>query len=290
MLLIGQAFISGLLLGGLYAILAIGLSLTWGMLKIINLAHFAFTFLAAYITYQLATSFGLDPFLTVLITAPIFFVIGVMLQWFFETFEVSEFNSLLISFGLFIILQSVMNAIWTADYRRISFEINPYAQQSFWIGDFALPVPQFSAFIAAIIVAGLTIYVLNQTYAGKALRAIAQDRDMAAAFGVNYRKMAMLLSGVSTAYAAVAGVFIAMIFALFPEAGVEWIGVVFAVVILGGLANVPGALGAGLLIGMVQAVTSVVSEPGMAPLVTFLLLILALLFKPEGLFTRRTAV
>jgi branched-chain amino acid transport system permease protein len=290
MLLIGQALISGILLGGLYAILAIGLSLTWGMLKIINLAHFALTFLAAYFTYQISTSFGLDPFFTIIVTAPVFFGIGVLLQWFFETFDVSEFNSLLITFGLFIIIQSVMTGIWTADYRRIDFDINPYAQQSFWIGEFALPIPQFSAFMAALILAGLTIYVLNRTYAGKALRAISQDRDMAAAFGVNYRKMAMLLSGVSTAYAAVAGVFIAMIFALFPEAGVEWIGVIFAVVILGGLANVPGALGAGLLIGIVQAVTSAVSSPGMAPLVTFTLLILALLFKPEGLFTRRMSL
>src|SRR5512145_1330324 len=110
MLLIGQALISGLLLGGVYAILAIGLSLTWGMLKVINLAHFAFAFLAAYITYQISTSFGVDPFLTLLVTIPLFFVIGIGLQWFFNRFEVSEFNSLLVSFGLFIILQAVMTA------------------------------------------------------------------------------------------------------------------------------------------------------------------------------------
>lgn len=290
MTLLGQALISGLLLGGLYAILAIGLSLTWGMLKVINLAHFAFAFFAAYITYQLSTSYGVDPFLTVIVTAPLLFLIGVGLQWCFNKFDVSEFNSLLVTFGLFIIFQALMTALWTADYRRIDSEINPYAQESFWIGPFALPIPQFGSFIAAMIIAGLTIYVLNYTYTGKALRAISQDKDMAAAYGVNYRKMSMLLMGVSTAYAAVAGVFIAMIFALFPEAGVEWIGVVFAVVILGGLANVPGALGAGLLIGVVQAVTAAVANPGMAPLVTFTLLIVALLFKPEGLFTRRSSI
>ncbi|HRV94226.1 MAG TPA: branched-chain amino acid ABC transporter permease [Anaerolineae bacterium] len=290
MLLIGQALISGLLLGGLYAILAIGLSLTWGMLKVINLAHFTFAFLAAYITYQLSTSFGIDPYLTLFVTVPLFFVMGLGLQWCFNRFDVSEFNSLLVSFGLFIILQAVMSALWTADYRRIDYEINPYAQASFWVGPFALPIPQFSSFIAAIVLAGLTIYVLNSTYAGKALRAISQDPGMAAAFGVDYKKMSMLLMGVSTAYAAVAGVFIAMIFALFPEAGVEWIGVVFAVVILGGLANVPGALGAGLLIGLVQALTTAIANPGMAPLVTFSLLIAALLFKPEGLFTRRSTL
>ncbi|HXV42598.1 MAG TPA: branched-chain amino acid ABC transporter permease, partial [Anaerolineae bacterium] len=174
MILIGQALISGLLLGGVYALLAIGLSLTWGMLKVINLAHFAFAFLAAYITYQISTSFGVDPFLTLLVTIPLFFVIGIGLQWFFNRFEVSEFNSLLVSFGLFIILQAVMTALWTADYRRIDAEISPYAAESFWVGPFALPIPQFSSFIAAVIIAGLTIYVLHYTYVGKALRAISQ--------------------------------------------------------------------------------------------------------------------
>jgi branched-chain amino acid transport system permease protein len=290
MILIGQAFISGLLLGGVYALLAIGLSLTWGMLKVINLAHFALAFLAAYITYQISTSFAVDPFFTLLATIPLFFVIGIGLQWLFNKFEVTEFNSLLVSFGLFIILQALITALWTADYRRIDADISPYAAQSFWVGPFAFPIPQFSSFISALIIAGLTIYVLHYTYAGKALRAISQDRDMAAAFGVNYQKMSMLLMGISTAYAGVAGVFIAMIFALFPEAGVEWIGVIFAVVILGGLANVPGAVGASLLIGVVQAVTTAVVSPGMAPLVTFTLLIEALLFKPEGLFTRRSTL
>ena len=197
-LTVGQALISGLLLGGLYAILAIGLSLIWGMLKIINLAHFAFAFLAAYITYQVSNSTGLDPFFTLVITIPVFFLVGVGLQWFFETFDVSEFNSLLITFGLFIIFQSLMTGIWTADYRSIDKTINPYNSQSFWIGEFALPMSRFSAFLAAMVISGLTIYVLNRTYMGKALRAISQDRDMAAAFGVNYRKMAMILSGAAT--------------------------------------------------------------------------------------------
>ena len=141
MTLLGQALISGLLLGGLYAILAIGLSLTWGMLKVINLAHFAFAFFAAYITYQLSTSYGVDPFLTVIVTAPLLFLIGVGLQWCFNKFDVSEFNSLLVTFGLFIIFQALITALWTADYRRIDSEINPYAQESFWIGPFALPIP-----------------------------------------------------------------------------------------------------------------------------------------------------
>ena len=253
-------------------------------------AHFAFAFMAAYFTYQISTSSGLDPFLTIIITAPLFFLLGMGLQWFFNRFEVSEFNSLLVSFGLFIILQAIMTAVWTADFRRIDAAVNPYSTEALRIGSFALPIPQFGSFLTAVIISGITIYVLNYTFTGKALRAISQDKEIAAAFGVNFKRMSMLLMGVSTAYAAVAGVFIAMIYALFPEAGIEWIGVIFAVVILGGLANVSGAVGASLLIGIVQALTTALASPGMAPLVTFTLLIIALLFKPEGLFTRRTSI
>ncbi len=287
MLLIGQSLISGLLIGGLYAIIATGLSLSWGMLKVINLAHFSFTFLAAYFTYQLTTVVGIDPFLTMLITVPFFFLVGVVLQWFFEKFHIEEFTSLLVTFGLFIIFESLMQTIWTADYRRIPVEQNPYSIESLWIGEFAFPIPQLGAFIMAIVLTGLTLYWLNRTYAGKALRAIAQDPEIAAAFGVNHKRLAMLLSGIATSYAAVGGAFVAMMFALFPGLGIEWLGIIFPVVILGGLGSVFGVLAAGLLIGLVQALTSVLAGPAVAPLVVFILLIAALLFKPQGLFARR---
>ncbi len=265
---------------------AIGIALTWGILRIINLAHFSFAFLAAYLTYQLSTFQGLDPFLTLVVTVPLFFLVGIAVQWFFEKFQVAEFMSLLVSFGMFVIFESVMRAIWTADYRRIPLEQNPYAGSSVWIGSFAFPIPQLGAFIAAALVTVATVLWLNRSYAGKALRAISQDREIAAAFGVNYRRMAMLLSGVATAYAALAGGFIAMIFVLFPGAAIEWLGIIFPVVILGGLGSALGVFVAALLIGMIQAVTSALAGPAMAPLVTFVLLIIALLFKPEGLFTR----
>lgn len=289
MQLIGQALISGILLGGLYGTIAIGLTLTWGMLKVINLSHFSFTVLAAYITYQLSTTLGMDPFLTILVTAPLFFLVGIGLQWFFEVFHIDEFMSLLVTFGLFIIFESVMRWVWTADHRIIAPEQNPYLGKSLWIGPLALPIPQFAAFLAAILISGLTMYFLHRTYAGKALRALAQDREIAGAFGVNYRRSAMLLSGLATAYAAIAGAFISMIYGVTPSAAIEWLPIIFAVVILGGLGNAFGAFAAGIVIGVTDQVTSVVSDAGMAPLVTFAVLILALLFKPEGLFSRRSA-
>jgi branched-chain amino acid transport system permease protein len=289
MQLFGQALISGILLGGLYGTLAIGLTLTWGMLKVINLSHFSLAFLAAYMTYQLSTTAGMDPFLTMLVTVPLLFLVGVGLQWFFEAFHVDEFMSLLVTFGLFIIFESVMRWIWTADHRIISPEQNPYLGKSLWIGPFALPILQLASFLAAVLISGLTMYFLHRTYAGKALRALAQDREIAGAFGVNYRHLAMWLSGLAAAYAAIAGAFIGMIYGVTPTAAIEWLPVIFAVVILGGLANAFGAFAAGLLIGVTDQMTSVVSDAGMAPLVTFVVLILALLLKPEGLFSRRAA-
>jgi branched-chain amino acid transport system permease protein len=289
MQLFGQALISGILLGSLYGTIAIGLTLTWGMLKIINLAHFSIAILAAYITYQLSTSLGMNPFLTMLVTVPLFFLVGVALQWFIDAFHVDEFMSLLVTFGLFIILESVMRWFWTADHRFIPPDLNPYLGLSVWIGSFALPIPQLASFVAALLISGFTMYLLHRTYAGKALRALAQDREIAGAFGVDHRRSARLLSGLAGAYAAVAGAFISMIYGVSPTAAIEWLPVVFAVVILGGLANPFGAFAAGMLIGVTDHVTSVVADAGIAPLVTFVILILALLLKPEGLFARRPA-
>lgn len=287
--LFGQALISGILLGGLYGAIAIGLALTWGILKIINLSHFSFVILAAYVTYQLSTSLRLDPFLTMVVTVPLFFLLGIVLQWFFETFHVDEFMSLLVTFGLFIIFESAMQWVWSADHRIIPPDLNIFLGKSIWIGPFALPILRLASFVTATFISGLTVYLLYYTYEGKALRALSQDREIAGAFGINYRRLAMGLSGLAGAYAAVAGAFIGMIYGVTPGAAIEWLPVIFAVVILGGLSNAFGVFAAGVIIGVTEQVTSVVADAGVAPLVTFVLLIIALLIKPEGLFTRKAA-
>lgn len=283
-----SAVISGGLLGGLYGIIAIGVSLNWGLLKIINLAHFSFFLLAAYLSYQFSVSTGFDPFFSLVITIPLFFLIGVALQWFFEFFKIEEFVSLLVTFGLFNIFESLMREIWTADNRPIPVELVPYKSASLLIGPFYLRVTHLGAFLTAVVIAVGTWYFLNHTYAGKALRAISQDKTMAAAFGINHLRLSLLLGGICGVYAAIAGAFFTVIFQLQPDAAVAYIGIIFAVVILGGLGNSLGAFAAGIIIGVTQSVTSAIPAlgPGFAPLVTFSLLILVVLFKPEGLFTR----
>jgi branched-chain amino acid transport system permease protein len=284
-----QSLVSGIFLGGLYGILAVGVTLNWGLLDVINLAHFSMTFLAAYISYEFSIRTGFDPFLSLIITIPLFFVLGIVFQWFFDRFKVEHFISLLVTFGMFIIFESIMREIWTADFRTLPVESVPYRVESVWLGSIALPIPRLGAFLAAIVVSAATWFFMERTYPGKALRAISQDAAIAAAFGVDHRRLSLLLGGIIGVYAAVAGAFITVIYVLNPAGATEFIGVVFAVVILGGLGNAMGAFGGGIIVGITTGLTSATIGPEFAPLVTFSMLIVVLLFKPEGLFARRAA-
>jgi branched-chain amino acid transport system permease protein len=275
--LLGQALVSGLLAGGLYALLALGLSLSWGLLRLVNLAHFALALLGAYLTYQLGATLHVPPWVAAAVIVPAFFLVGMGLHLFFAYFRVTEFTSLLVTFGLTVILESVIQWFWTADFRRYE---TPYATASFRAGPLFVPLLELAACATAAALALGTWAWLRFTYVGKALRASAEDSDVAAAFGVHHRAQALLLSGVSAAYAGIAGAFIALISTLAPAQIWSWVGVVFAVTIIGGLANPVGALLAGLFIGVSESVTMAVVAPAWAPLVSFSALILLLLTRP----------
>ncbi len=288
-MIIVQSALAGALTGGLYALMAIGLSLGWGMLKVINLAHFGMILLGGYLTYTLVTSTGLDPLLTVVITAPILFVVGAALQWLFQRFDVSELSSLLVSFGILIIVIQLISNVWSADFRRLPADQNPYATGSVALGSLVFPMPTL---IASITAAGLVLgihLVLQRTFIGRALRAFAEDRAIASAFGIDHRRLGLLLAGAAAATAAIAGMLFTIGGSLTPDTAFEWFGIVFAVVILGGIGNVVGTLLAGALVGAVAGVVTVAWSPATAPLVVFSLVVLALLFRPRGLLARRGA-
>lgn len=279
-----QAILSGALIGGLYALMAIGLSVTWGVLRVINLAHFGLILIGAYLTFSLATSWGIDPLLTLVVTVPVMFVAGAALQWIFDRLALAEFNSLLVSFGLLIITIQVASNIWSADFQRMDAGVNPYATGSVAIGRLVFPVTTLLAFVlAGLVVLGAHL-VLRRTFTGRALRAIAQDRAVAGAFGVDHRRLSLLLGGAVGATAALAGTVFALSNALTPETAYEWFGIVFAVVILGGVGEVVGTFAAGVLVGVLSGVVSVVWSPATAPFVLFSAIILALLVRPRGLF------
>ena len=287
---IAQAALTGALIGGLYALMATGLSVTWGVLRVINLAHFAMILLGAYLTYQLATSTGLDPILTVLITGPVLFVVGAAVQWAYDRLHVAEFTSLLVSFGLLIIAIQAVTLIWSADFLRMPGDVNPYATESWTVGRFVFPVTTVLAFGLALVLVAALHLVLRRTFAGRGMRAIAQDRAVAAAFGVDHQRLSLVLGGVAGASAAAAGMVFALTNALSPTAAYEWFGIVFAVVILGGIGQVVGTFAAGVALGVVSAVVSAAWSPATAPIVLFSAIVLALVLRPQGLFTLRSVV
>lgn len=284
-----QSAIAGALTGGLFAVMALGLSLTWGMLRVINLAHFALILVGAYLTFQVATSFRIDPILTLVVTVPPLFLAGALIQLAFERLQLSEFNSLIVSFGLLIITVQLASNVWSADFQRMEAAVNPYATRSVAAGPFAFPLPTLLAFAFAVAIVGAAHLGLTRTYPGRALRAFAQDRAIAAAFGIDHARLGAVLAGLSGATAAVAGMLFALGSAIIPTAPFEWVGIVFAVVILGGIGNALGTLAAGLLVGTVSGLVSVVWSPATAPLVIFSAVVLALVARPAGLFARRTA-
>ena len=277
--LLGQSILSGIFIGALYGLFGLGLSLSWGMLRQINLAHFALAFLGAYLSYQLA-HMGMDPLATLLVIVPCFFLFGVAVHWVLAKFSVSPFSSLLVTFGMTVIIESLIQWIWTADYRRLESE---YAAIKFKVGSLFIPLPELLTLIVAVVLAGLTWAALRYTDLGRAMRAAAEDGPIASAFGVNEKALALLLSGVAAAFAGVAGLCLAMSYTLAPSQIYAWVGVVFAAVMIGGLGNPIGPLVAGIVIGVSESVTQALTAPAWAPLVSFSLLILVLLLRPEKL-------
>jgi branched-chain amino acid transport system permease protein len=276
--LLAQAVLSGIFVGGLYGLLGLGLSLSWGLLRLINLAHFALAFLGAYLTYALGSTLGLNPLWSLVLLPPVFFGIGVLSQLVFARFGVTQFGSLLVTFGLTVMVESLIQWVWTADYRRLEWA---WGATSWRVGPLFVPKAELLALVTAATLAGLVWAWLRYTWVGKGLRACVEDAPIAAAFGVNHRRLALVLAGLSAALAGVAGTFVALVFTLAPAQIYAWIGVVFAAVILGGLGNPLGPLVAGLLIGVTEALTMALTAPAWAPLVSFSLLVLLLLLRPD---------
>jgi branched-chain amino acid transport system permease protein len=275
--LLAQSVLSGIFIGSLYGLIGLGLGLSWGLLRQINLAHFAFAFLAAYLCYQMSTVGGIDPLLTLAIVVPAFFALGALLHWLIARFSLTPLNSLLLTFGITGIVEATIQWIWTADFRRLE---SSYAHLKFRIGDLFVPVPELITLLLATVLSFSVWALLRHTDLGKALRAAAEDAPVAAAFGVNQRLHAILLAGTCSALAAVAGVCLALTFTLAPSQIYAWVGVVFAAVMLGGLGSALGPLVAGVIIGVSEAVTMAITAPSWAPIVSFTLLIAILLLRP----------
>src|SRR5258706_4216223 len=198
--LLGQSILSGVFIGALYGLLGLGLSLSWGMLRQVNLAHFALAFLGGYLTFQLAGR--LDPFVALAVTLPLFFLAGVALHWFLSRYAADMLNTLLVTFGLTTIMEAAIQWIWTADFQRME---SAYGSIRWKIGALYFPFPELVTLALAMLLCGAMWALLRFTDFGRAARAMTEDAPMAAAFGVNEKRLGYVISGLAAAFAAVAG-------------------------------------------------------------------------------------
>src|SRR5829696_4437076 len=185
--LLAQSILSGIFIGGLYGLIGLGLGLTWGLLRQINLSHFGLVFLGGYLSYQMAASWHLDPLFALLVVPPLFFAIGVAMQWLLSRFAITPFNSLLVTFGITVVIESAIQGIWTADYRRLE---SHYNAMKFTVGSLYVPVPELLTLVLALAISFAVWAGMRYTDLGKALRAMAEDGPIAAAFGIDSKSMA----------------------------------------------------------------------------------------------------
>jgi branched-subunit amino acid ABC-type transport system permease component len=274
--LLGQSVLSGVFIGALYGLLGLGLSLSWGMLRQVNLAHFALAFLGGYLTFQ--ASGRLDPFVTLAVVAPLFFLLGMALHWFLVRFSVTLLNTLLVTFGLTSIIEAGIQWFWTADFHRME---STYAAVRWKLGPLFVSLTDVVTLGFALTLSLGMWAVLRYTDLGKAMRATTEDAPIAAAFGVNEKLLGYLVSGLAAAVAAVAGLCLALNHTLAPVQIYAWMGVVFAAVMMGGLGSPIGPLVAGIIIGVSEALTMAVTAPTWAPLVSFSLLIGIIVLRPS---------
>lgn len=277
-----QATLYGLLQGGLLALVAVGFSLVWGVMNIVNLAHGSFVILGAYVAWEMNRAFGLDPFLGMFVSAAALFVLGYVLQRFLINLVVNApiFVTLLLTFGLDLLLVQGMNIAFSADYRSIK---TSYASNSVALGDVHLPNGRLLAFALAIVVTLALVVLINRTRTGLSITATGMDRGAARLMGIRARHVYALTFAIAAALAGMAGAMVGTVGTFQPADASNYTLLAFVIAVLGGLGNMYGAMVGGLLIGLVEALSGQYLPGTWVNAIAFLALVLVLVFRPSGL-------
>ncbi|HEX3178641.1 MAG TPA: branched-chain amino acid ABC transporter permease [Methylomirabilota bacterium] len=282
--MLGQVVVSGLLAGALYAMVALGLALIFGVMRVINIAHGPMLMLGAYTTWLLFDRFGMNPYLTLPVSAAAMFVLGALLQrtLVFRVVDAPELSSLLLTFGVSIALVNVAQLLFTSDLRSVEFLTGSIA-----LGPIAISKSRAIACAFAAAITGLAFLFLQHTKLGKAIRATSQSREVALVCGIDVQRIHLIAFGLASALAACGGTLVAVMVAIQPEMGQIWTFKSFLVIVLGGAGNYPGALLGGLLLGLVEQLASLFLTTQLSEAVAYVLLVLALLVRPSGLLGGR---
>lgn len=275
--------ISGLLLGGLYAIAALGLSLVFGVMRLVNIVHGEFLVLAAYLNFSIASALGLDPLLAALLVAPVMFLIGYVIQrWVLNPLmHRGGEPPLLAAFGLSIIAQNVMLLIWGADARTLTTSYSNLGVSLFGV---RVPLMYLIAFALAIILIAAVQLFISHSYLGKAIRAATQDPSTAQVMGINPRTIYTFTYGIGAAIATLGGTLIGLIFSFTPTSGLTWLLKGFVVVVMGGMGSIAGILAAGGILGIAEGIGGAIVGTGYRDMIGFLIFLIVLVFWPRGLF------
>ncbi|HEX7099449.1 MAG TPA: branched-chain amino acid ABC transporter permease [Acidimicrobiia bacterium] len=286
-----QTLILGVLLGGVYALMASGLTLLFGVMRIVNLAHGAFMVVAAYIAFFLFTELGVDPFVSLVVTMPTMFLIGVVVyRTLFPRLEGSDRYSemtVLLTFGLALIIEGILGYVFTGIFRST----NPsYNTDAFLIGDLFIPKGQLYGSVASLVLILALWLFLNHTKTGYAITALTQNRTAAQIVGVNVLRTSTISFGIGMALAGAAGSLLSYLFTFFPGQHWQWIALLLSLIVLGGLGSLAGAVVGSLLLAVLAAFVSQWLGSTWSPLTFYLALFAILLVRPQGLFGEKEAV
>jgi branched-chain amino acid transport system permease protein len=278
-----QSLLSGVLIGGAYALIGVGLTIIFGVMRIINFAHGDLVMLGMYASYFLFTLGNVDPFVSIVFVFPLLFLFGAILQKTVinKVLNALPQNQILLTIGIGLILSNTMMLLFTSDYRIIS---TTYSSGSFRLGEISVSTPLLLSFVITAAVTAVLYWFLLKTDTGQAIRATAQDRDAAQLMGVNVKRMSVLATGIGAGLAAVAGSLISPTYYIFPQVGQPFTLKAFVIVVLGGMGSVMGATVGGVLIGATESLAGAYISSGLKDLVVYVLFLLILLFKPAGLF------
>jgi len=284
-----QTLVFGLFTGGIYGVAAMGLALVFGVLKMLNIAHGELVMLGGYVSFWVFSAFGMDPFVSLAIVIPALFILGLILDRTVYRHIVRLLgeekikNSLLVSFGLTLVLQNLAQWLFTADERSIQVA---YAGDGLNVFGVLMPYTRLGTLLVALAVTLALNYFLRKTYPGKAILATAEDFEAAELAGINIHRVYMMTFALGAALASIAGTFVTVTYGLSPSIGIIWTLKALIVIVLAGTGSILGAFPAGILLGVVEALSGTFIDPSYREVVGLVIFILVLIVRPQGLFVR----